>query len=176
MVEFSNYTGPPFIPENPKIIPICPIERRLDCCCHSCKRKQIPLRLGWATSIHGCQGLTIGVGEPNRYIIINPGTTAFESRNPGALFVALSRAKSAGNKLSDPDFAWHQTVLLNEDRICHKVNTNTTKARSKEIQRIENLSAKTIATWEYINSDDILSEYLSTIYNKQNNGLDKLEE
>jgi hypothetical protein len=45
--------------------------------------------------------MTIGKGEPNQYIVINPGTRAFESRNPGALFVALSRAKSAGNDFVD---------------------------------------------------------------------------
>jgi hypothetical protein len=45
-----------------------------------------------------------GDNEPNRYIIINPGTKQFESRNAGALFVALSRAKSAGDLHTDPDF------------------------------------------------------------------------
>ena len=90
MVEFHNYTGPVFIPENPKIVPIFPVERKIDCSCNGCRRKQIPLQLGWASTIHKCQGMTIGKGEHNSYIIINPGTRAFESRNPGALFVALS--------------------------------------------------------------------------------------
>lgn len=51
--------------------------------------------------------MTIGDGEVNRYIVINPGTRAFESRNPRALFVTLSRAKSIGKNNNDPDFAWH---------------------------------------------------------------------
>jgi hypothetical protein len=55
--------------------------------------------------------MTIGEGEPNRYIVINPGTQSFESRNPGALFVALSRAKCSGNNTNDPDFAWHPSIL-----------------------------------------------------------------
>ena len=96
-----------------------PVERRLDCNCHGCSRKTVPLRLGWATTIHRCQCMTIGEGEPNRYIVINPGTQSFESRNPGALFVALSRAKCSGNDTNDPDFAWHPSILVNEDRICH---------------------------------------------------------
>jgi hypothetical protein len=62
--------------------------------------------------------MTIGKGEPYSYIIINPGIRSFESRNPGALFVALSRAKSAGNNTSPPDFAWHSSILVNEDRLC----------------------------------------------------------
>ena len=160
MVEFLNYTGPPFIAENPKIIPIIPIERRLDCSCHFCKRKQIPLRLRWATTIHRCQGLTIGAGETNRYIIITPGTRSFESRNPGALFVALSRAKSAGNNISDPDFAWHQSVMINEDRLCHVVNTFTTNARSREIARISGLSKSTQVKLQYLRSDKKLRSFV----------------
>jgi hypothetical protein len=59
-------------------------------------------------------------GNFSLVIIINPGIRLFESRNPGALFVALSRAHSAGNNISPPDFAWHSSVLVNEDRLCHK--------------------------------------------------------
>ncbi|XP_053391813.1 uncharacterized protein LOC128554571, partial [Mercenaria mercenaria] len=111
MVQFNNYSGPAFITGHPKVIPIMPVERRIDCVCRTCKRKQIPLRLGWATTIHKCQGMTVGDGENHRHIIINPGPRQFESRNPGALFVALSRAKSAGNETTVPDFAWHPSVL-----------------------------------------------------------------
>jgi hypothetical protein len=51
-------------------------------------------------SLHKRQGMTIGQGEPFNYIVINPGTMSFESRNPGALFVALSRPKSAGGLIT----------------------------------------------------------------------------
>jgi hypothetical protein len=106
--------------------------RKIDCNCCGCRRKQIPLRLGWASTIHKCQGMTIGKGEPYSYIIINPGIRSFESRNPGALFVALSRAKSAGNIVAPTDFAWHSSALVNDDRLCHKVNTPTVLARTQE--------------------------------------------
>ena len=112
------------------------MERRLNYNCHGCSRKTVALRLGWATTIHRCQGMTIGEGEPNRYIVIHPGTRSFESRNPGALFVALSRHKYSGNDTYDPDFAWHPSILVNENRMCHKVCTATTKARSFEIERL----------------------------------------
>jgi hypothetical protein len=71
--------------------------------------------------------MTIGEGEPNRYIVIHPGTRHFESRNPKALFVALSRAKRTGMNNGDPDFARHPSVLVNEDRLCHQVYKNITR-------------------------------------------------
>lgn len=36
MVQFDNYSGPPFIEENPKIVPIVPVERKIDCNCCGC--------------------------------------------------------------------------------------------------------------------------------------------
>ena len=59
MVSFVKYTGPAFLEDSPTIVPITPVERRVDCYCHGCKRKQMPLRLGWGTTIHRCQGMTI---------------------------------------------------------------------------------------------------------------------
>jgi hypothetical protein len=152
---------PPFIEENPKIVPIVPVERKIDCNCCGCRRKQIPLRLGWASTIHKCQGMTIGKGEPYSYIIINPGIRSFESRNPGALFVALSRAKSAGNNVSPPDFAWHSSVLVNEDRLCHKVNTPTVLARTQEINRLLQLSIQTNEKFPCLETDESLTNFLN---------------
>ena len=149
-VQFDRYTGPPFIKDNPKLVTILPLERRIDCSCYSCKRKQIPLRLGWDTTIHRCQGMTIGKGESKRYIVINPGTRKFESINPGTLFVALSRAKTAGGAGEDPDFAWHPSILINEDRLCHKPNTPTTRSRFTEIERIKHLAAETKTKFQNI--------------------------
>ena len=104
------------------------------------QRKQVPLRLGWGSTIHRCQGMTIGKGESSKYTVIDPGTKQFESRNPGALFVALSRAKSAGGPTDLPDFAWHPDILLNPDRLCHVVRTPTTLARCHEVNRFAQLA------------------------------------
>jgi hypothetical protein len=97
IVEFPNYTGPSCINNYSKLVPIVPVERRLDCHCHGCSHKTVSLRLGWATTTQLCQGRAIGEGEPNRYIVIHPGTWSVEWRNPGALFVALSKAKCSGH-------------------------------------------------------------------------------
>ena len=54
MVDFPKYTGPSFLEDHPTWIPVAVVQRRLDCQC--CSRKQLPLRLGWGTTIHRCQG------------------------------------------------------------------------------------------------------------------------
>lgn len=142
MVIFLNYSGPPFI--HGTVVPLFPATRQVERLCHKCKRTQIPLKLGWATTIHKCQGMTKGSGEINQHIIIKPGTRQFESRNPVALFVPLSRAKSTGTKNAKlPEFAWHQSIFINQDRLCHVVKTKTTDSRTQEIMRLQNIANKT---------------------------------
>jgi hypothetical protein len=165
MVKFHKYTGSPFITQEPKIVPIVPIERMVECRCHGCKRQQVPLRLGWGTTIHRCQGLTIGAGETSRYIVIDPGTKTFESKTPGALFVALSRAKSSGGTHEYPDFAWHPSVLVNEDRICHIVNTPTTKARKREVERITELAKQTKTIFANLNKETVFTKIMTKLEN-----------
>ena len=82
--------------------------------------------------------MTVSIGEAFQYVVIHPGKYEFEAKNPGALFVALSRAKSAGGRGSDPDFALHEDVSLN-DRL-KVVNTPTTQARQTEMQRLHLLA------------------------------------
>jgi hypothetical protein len=92
--------------------------------------------------------MTNGDGVSSRYIVINPGTRKFESLNPGAFFVALSRAKTAGGHETAPDFAWHPSILVNTDRLYHNVDTPTTRARQAEILRIKTLSNETFRKFE----------------------------
>ena len=87
------------------------------------------------------QGISVGAGEAFRYVVVHPGDHGFEARNPGALFVALSRAKSAGGEGRDPDFAFHEDVLINNDRI-RPVDTPTTRAREVEIERVHVLATQ----------------------------------
>jgi hypothetical protein len=54
VVDFPKYTGPPWMEDHPTWIPVCPVERRLDC--HCCKRILPPLRPGFGTTIHRVQG------------------------------------------------------------------------------------------------------------------------
>ena len=72
--------------------------------------------------------------------MIHPGKHDFEARNPGALFVALSRAESAGGEGTDPDFAFHEDFLINDDRF-KPVDTPTTRARAVEMERLRALAS-----------------------------------
>ena len=55
--------------------------------------------------------------------------------------MALLRAKSAGGEGRDPDFAFHEDVLINNDRI-RPVDTPTTRAREVEIERVHVLATQ----------------------------------
>ena len=81
----------------------------------------------------------MGIGKDFRYLVTHPEKYEFEAKNPGTLFVALSRAKSASGRGSDPDFAFHEDVLLNDDRL-KLVNTPTTQARQTEMQGLRLLA------------------------------------
>ena len=167
LTEFPKYTGPSFIPGHPQGVPIVPVERKMECC-NFCRRIQIPLHLAWATTIHGCQGMTVGAGENNRYIIIDPGDKKFESNCPGSLYVALSRAKTAGNQDTDPDFAFHPNLILNEDRIRHVVDTPTTRARYSEINRLLILAEETKIKHSFERTEEIFKVCMQKILNYNN--------
>jgi len=74
-----------------------------------------PLEISWATTIHKFQGFEAGFDAKDmfRYLIVDPGDLKWEQTCPGALYVALSRAKTMGTFTSDTSFPrdsaiyWH---------------------------------------------------------------------
>jgi len=87
------------------------------------------------------------------------GNHPFEAKNPGALYVALSRATSAGGPQRDPDFAFHEGVLINEDRF-KEVNTATTRALTAEIQQLQSLP------FECRSRESLLRAYEESTFNR----------
>ena len=121
LVEFPKYTGPPFIAEHPKYVPIPPItfewttNKR-----HS--RKQIPLRLCYAMTIHKSQGQTL------EKAVIDLGD---KERTSGLTFVALSRLKDLNHCLIKP---------MTYDRLQSISNSKQLKTRIKEEEHLQTIS------------------------------------
>ena len=121
---------------------LCPFQDKLSADATTASKHRYYWDLDGQQQHTGARAKRLGKGQASRYIIINPGTRSFESWNPGALFVALSRAKSSGIGFKDPDFAFNSSLIINEGRLCHKVCTNKTKATQKEILSLNNLAVQ----------------------------------
>ncbi len=80
-----------------------------------CTVKWCPLEPSWATTIHKFQGFEAGFEDKDmfRHLIVDPGDLRWEQTCPGALYVALSRARTMGTFTSDTSFPrdsaiyWH---------------------------------------------------------------------
>ena len=59
-------------------------------CGGCCSRKQIPLCPSYKLTIHKCQGITIGYGQPLTFenLVVELGDVSVETRNPGSDFVS----------------------------------------------------------------------------------------
>ena len=84
-----------------------PIPARTTLCRKECCNVTwCPLEISWATTIHKFQGFEAGFGANDmfRHLIIDPGDMKWEQTCPGALYVALSRAKTMGTFTSDTEY------------------------------------------------------------------------
>ena len=174
LVDFPKFTGPAIILEHPTYVAVPVVQRRVECNC--CSRKQLPLRLGWGLTIHKCQGMNIGQGELNRHVVITPGSCGFESRNPGALYVAASRAKCSGSDDRLPDLAFHEKVILNADRLKHKPNGKIIKEREIEARRLQNAAHATRRRFGHLDNAKAFEAILTTIPHVNNHSPSPNEE
>ena len=71
---------------------------------------------------------------------------------------------------SDPDFAWHPNVLVNEDRLCHVVRTPTRTARTTEIRRIAGIARETRTVFRDLDCDDCFHNYLQVLEEHDTSG------
>ncbi|KAL8566185.1 hypothetical protein ACOMHN_034761 [Nucella lapillus] len=90
---FDDYCGPSFLPDVPKSVPICPVQRTWISNKIHCSRTMLPIILGYALSIHKLQGSTLDK------VILNAGLKEFAL---GLLFVGASRVKRFENLTFEP--------------------------------------------------------------------------
>ena len=92
VVNFDQYTGPGLRAGTREVaVPVSEFRHDKKA---GCTRTQIPLVLGFATTIHKAQGCSIGIGETVTHMTVDLGPTEFA---PGLTYVAVSRAKALTN-------------------------------------------------------------------------------
>ena len=100
-----------------------------------------PLEISWATTIHKFQGFEAGfdVDDMFRHLIIDPGDLKWEQTCPGALYVALSRAKTMGTFGTDTSFPRDSAIYwygsgISTTRILDGHLKNNTKKGGPKVQ------------------------------------------
>ena len=102
-VLFDKYVGAPFDNQNPRLVLITPVVRG--------SRKQIPLKMAWALTIHKSQGLTL-----------DRATVDIGSREQqGLTFTAISRVKSIDGLCISPPFYFERYLKMkNSAYVTHR--------------------------------------------------------
>ena len=95
MLRFNEYYGPDFLSYGSKIVPIFPVTRQFEFKGVPCSRKQFPLRLAYAITVHKSQGLTL------LRVVLNINQ---REHCPGLSYVAISRVKALDGILFESPF------------------------------------------------------------------------
>ena len=131
LVEFPDYTGPSWIPTQPKLVPIGAWVWT-EHCKHQCQREQLPLRLCWGITVHKSQGMTVGPRMTMKRAVLNLGGSDVEGWSPGSAFVQLSRVVSPSCMAIDGGY--------NEDRIQPRTGKQfAAKLVSQEDRRLQDM-------------------------------------
>ena len=137
-VRFPSWKGPPFLPEADRRdwVPIVAVKCRCDSGC--CERFGLPLTICKADSVHCMQGMTCGDDMPIKRIVIDWSKKA-ESKWPGALYVALSRAKREHN------LALHGQLAESDLRF-DRARSQVWRSQTAEMERVTSAALQARAT------------------------------
>jgi hypothetical protein len=103
LVRFSEYSGPDFPLYRSKIVPIFPATRQFDFKGVPCTRKQFPLRLAYAITVHKSQGLTL------LRVVLNIDQ---KEHCLGLTYVAISRVKALNGLMFESSFDYSRFTSL----------------------------------------------------------------
>jgi len=165
-VKFQSYSGPPWVKEEPKVVPIPMVTFRCQKGC--CKVTFCPLTLSYGMTCHTFQGQSAGPvdkGQPKNAVdkvVVEPGNKKFEGGNPGLLYMAASRATTVGGLPEQLNSALYFTgPNMNRYRVLNlkyqrdgKTEYKKVELRGKWVQRLENNTVK--RTWTKEEEADLL--------------------
>ena len=129
VVQFDDYRGTTCIPDVPRCVATKPVTQTWMSSNGSCSRTQFPLTLGWALTIHKCQGLTLSK------VWIDTERATFASE---MLYVALSRVKRLQDLIIGP---------FELDYVNRKKKNDVYHLRLLEEKRLKSLHKQTIENW-----------------------------
>ena len=130
LVKFDQYTGPSYLSDVDKIVPICPIRREWHSQSKHHSRTMLPIMLGYSLSIHKLQGETV------EKVILNLGPVEFAT---GLTLVGASRVR----KYEDLAFSPYP----NFERFQQIANSKGLKQRIYEDNRLKQLSVATLSKY-----------------------------
>lgn len=121
LVSCKSYRGPTLwrtapteeFPRGIPIVPITPVRTAFEINGAPCARKQIPLRLAWAVTIHKSQGLTL------KKVKLGLGKKEFST---GLTFVGLSRVKSMDDLMIDDVLNYTRVERLGGKYLQYRLN------------------------------------------------------
>lgn len=121
-MKFDTYTGPSLYNG---LIPVLAQTVSFKKGLVTCTRKQFPLQLAYAISVHKAQGITLDQA------VVDIGSSEFAL---GLTYVALSRVKTIDGLLIDPAFP--------SDRLLKNINGNTAwNVKRSELERLRSLAS-----------------------------------
>ena len=118
--HFEHYKGPSYLKNEPKCVPILLHEHGFYKQKVWCTRQMIPLKPGYAISIHSSQGATLD------NVIVNLGNREFAA---GLTYVAPTRVRSIENLYFEP------MNIHTHARLCAMAKTKIFAARKKQDER-----------------------------------------
>ena len=169
-VEIKSYRGPPWINDNPHIVPVPITQVRCDKKC--CVMTFCPLQLSYGRTIHTFQGMNAGPVEdgqpPNQIkrIIVDPGDQAMEGRNPGLLYTVLSRATTMGDDSGRGSAIYFKGPNIEPGRFvnCGYTTTGTEYAAvTNRKQWVEYLNQHTVTSTTSQRQKQALYKWISNI-------------
>ena len=126
--HFEDYEGPSYLSEEEKLVPIVPQEHYFFKQKESCLRQMIPLKPGYAISIHSSQGATL------ENVIVNLAKREFAT---GLTYVAPTRVRRIENLYFDP--------MPTFPRLKSMAKTKVFAERRKQDERERTSDAKYVA-------------------------------